>query len=274
MAVKQNDSEEAVAGGIALFTGPVNVQVVAVNPTLAQLNKMELMFQQEPKYTVNFGGDDLQKIVFWARNAEGNYFPIEFLIAPGPWESKKSPGKLKWLNKIGQESWSPKNSDGTQDASALPDWYDAKQGGYICPRGYDGLIEFIKSWANVANKDEVFLETCDAICKGDVEELKELIKALKSNRTRILTYVRDGKYQAVYTRHFGRVKPQNDHHFVTAINKPYGEIKGEWTMEFTEYTPGLIAPDPTGPVADGAAPAVMEPEDDGLGSNLDDDLPF
>ena len=102
MAIKSNSSEQEVAtGGKKLYTGITAMSVVAVNPTLDELHAMDIMYQSEPNYTVDFGNGEVQKVVFWLKN-EDITVPMEILITPGPWKSKT--GKYKWLNNQGPRS--------------------------------------------------------------------------------------------------------------------------------------------------------------------------
>ncbi len=241
MAIKSNSSEQEVAGGgVRLYTGISAMNVVAVNPTLEELHEMGVMFQSEPKYTVDFGDGEVQKVVFWLKN-EDIAVPMEILITPGPWKSKT--GKYKWLNNQGQETWAEDNSDGSIDTSNLMDWFKNPESCYKIARGADTLTEFVKVWANVAPGDEVQLDTLAKIEQGDMKELEALVKALTTNSVRVLVYVRDGKYQGVYTRHFGRLTPKRDDLFLKAMNQDYGQVKGEYSIEWGEYTPGVLTPD-------------------------------
>lgn len=241
MAIKSNSSEQEVAsGGKKLYTGITPMSVVAVNPTLDELHAMDIMYQSEPNYTVDFGKGEVQKVVFWLKN-EDITVPMEILITPGPWKSKT--GKYKWLNNQGQETWAEENADGTVDTSALMDWFKNPESCYKAARGVDTLTEFVKVWANVAPGDEVQLDTLSKIEKGDMTELKELITALTGNKLRVLVFVRDGKYQGVYTRHFGRLVPQRNDLFLKAMNQDYGQVKGEYSIEWGEHKPGVLTPD-------------------------------
>ena len=241
MAIKSNSSEQEVAGGgVRLYTGISAMNVVAVNPTLEELHEMGVMFQSEPKYTVDFGDGEVQKVVFWLKN-EDIAVPMEILITPGPWKSKT--GKYKWLNSQGQETWAEDNADGSIDTSKLMDWFKNPESCYKVARGADTLTEFVKVWANVAPGDEVQLDTLAKIEQGDMKELEALVKALTTNSVRVLVYVRDGKYQGVYTRHFGRLTPKRDDLFLKAMNQDYGQVKGEYSIEWGEYTPGVLTPD-------------------------------
>ena len=272
MAIESNSSEEAVAGsGGVLYTGIVPVKVVAVNPTLAELHAMGVMYQKEPSYVADFGDGALQKVVFWLMTkVEGGaavHVPVEILINPSPWVSKDGT-KTKFLNNLGQETWAVQLEIGKMDPTDLPQWYKNPETGYPCHRGMDTLIEFIKAWANVASGGKVYLENPGAVAKGNVKELKELLKVLDKNVLRVLVYVRDGKYQAVYTRHFGRMKPQRDDLFVAALNKEYGAIKGDYTIDWRQYTPGVVTPDPL------PQNVSVGPDEDIELEGLDDDLPF
>ena len=245
MAVKQNASEEEVASaGVQLWTGIAPFKVLAVNPNLKELHEMDIMFQTEPKYEVKFENTgEANKIVFWLGNEDAKV-PLEIIVTPGPWKAKKN-DKVQWLNKSGQSTWGEVMNDGSMDPEAIREWHEDPDTFYQCPRGIDVLIEFIKAWANVAPGDEVFLDTYDKIANGDMKEIRALIKVLKENQARVLVYVRDGKYQAVYNRHFGRVRPERDDLFIKALNKDYGEITGDYTIPWGEYKPGVIQPDAT-----------------------------
>ena len=113
--------------------------------------------------------------------------------------------------------------------------------------GEDTLVNFTKAWANVANGGEVSFDTIDSIVKGDVKELKEYVKALSDNKLRVLVGVKDEKYQTVYNRHFGRLKPTRDDLFIKALNEDYGSFNAEYSkdLKLGIYSPGLITADKT-----------------------------
>ena len=99
--------------------------------------------------------------------------------------------------------------------------------------------------------DECAFETMDKIVGGDVTEIRQLLNALSDNRVRVLLGVKDEKYQQVYTKHFGRLKPFRKDLFIKELNGDYGAFKAEYntTLELEKYVPGLIGPDPE-PVAE------------------------
>ena len=53
MAIKSNSStEEVVGSGMKLYSGLTNVNVIAVNPTMAELHALNINVKQEPNYSV------------------------------------------------------------------------------------------------------------------------------------------------------------------------------------------------------------------------------
>ena len=73
------------------------------------------------------------------------------------------------------------------------------------------------------------------------------MNALTVNEVRILIGVKDDKYQQVYTKYFGRVKPQRDDLFIKALNDDYGSFNADFNADLKwgphVSTAGLIAPD-------------------------------
>ena len=216
MAIQSNASTEEVVGGMKTFSGLTNVTVRAVNPTMAELHAMDINVKQEPNYTVEFSGEAYNKIVFWLANADGN-FRLEILMQNKARVSQS--GKHQWMNAIGQSTWS-------EEAPSYEWW--KTQGQRKAYTGEETLINFVKAWANVASGDEVTFDTINEIANGNVREIKSLISALKENEVRVLIGVKDDKYQQVYTKYFGRVKPQRDDLFIKALNDDYGSFNADF----------------------------------------------
>ena len=248
MAIESNNSEEVVAGGgYQLYTGIAAVSVVAVNPTQAELQEIGINAKEEPKYSVEINGEEFNKIVFYLRHDDPN-MTVRFDILAKPEHRLSKNGKAMWINNIGQMTWS-------EEAPAYEWWKnsDSSRKAYV---GEDTLVNFTKAWANVANGGKISFDTIDAIMKGDVKELKQLIKGLAANKLRVLVGVKDEKYQTVYNRHFGRLKPANDSLFVKALNEDYGSFNAEYNkdLKFGVYSPSMI-------VADTAAASPFKEEE-------------
>jgi len=235
MAIQSNASTEEVVGGIKTYSGLTNVKVIAVNPTMEELHAMDINVKQEPNYKVSFSDQDYNKVVFWLNNENGN-FKLEVLMTNTPRVSQA--GKHQWINAVGQSTWST-------EAPSYEWWKsEGQRKAYV---GEETLINFVKAWANVASGDEVSFDTMDAIANGDLTEIKELVKALTTNEVRVLIGVKDDKYQQVYTKYFGRVKPQRNDLFVKALNDDYGSFNADFNADLVwgthKPTSELISPD-------------------------------
>ena len=236
MAIKSNQStEEVVGGGIQLYSGLSNFNVIAVNPTLDELHELGIMLKSEPNYYVEFSGEEYFKLTFWIKN-EDLTTRFEILMNAEPRVSQS--GKHQWLNNAGQSTWS--NNAPTYD------WWKT-EGSRHAFTGEETLINFAKAWANVANGDDVYFESIDKIVKGDVAEVKALAKVLSGNQIRLLIGVKDGKYQSVYTKVFGRIKPERDDLFIKNLNDEYGVFNAEFdtTLAWGPFSPqlSLVTPD-------------------------------
>ena len=246
MAIKSNASNQEVVGGINLYSGLSNFNVIAVNPTMDELHELGIMVKTDPNYFVELQGVEYFKLTFWVKNED---LTTRFDILMNSSERTSQTGKYQWLNNTGQSTWS--------EGSPEYEWWK-KEGERKAYSGEETLINFTKSWANVANGDDVYYETIEKIVKGDVTEIKALVKLLSANQVRLLVGVRDGKYQTVYTKYFGRVKPQRDDLFVRNLNDDYGEFKAEFNKELTW---GTFTPEVSVVTPDEEAVAVTEDED-------------
>ena len=223
MAINSNPSAESVVGGITSYSGITNAKVLAINPTMAELHAMEINVKTDPNYNVAIGDEQYNKLVFWLQSEcdKKVTFRLEILMQDKPKMSKS--GKYQWINNVGQSTWS-------LEAPTYEWWSDAGQ--RKAYTGEETLISFVRAWANVAAKGEASFDTIANIVKGDVTEIKTLVKAISAtNMVRVLVGLKDDKYQQVYTKHFGRVKPQRDDLFIKALNDDYGSFNADFNAD-------------------------------------------
>ena len=264
MAIQSNASTEAVAGtGVTLYSGLTNMKVLAVNPTMAELHGLGINVKQEPNYSVTFSDQDYNKIVFWVGNTDAKV-KVEILMQPTTRTSQT--GKKQWINSFGATTWS--------DEAPTYDWWksDGQRPSYV---GEETLIEFTKAWANVAAGDEVSYDNIVSIASGDVSEIKALATALMNNEVRILVGVKDEKYQTVYTKCFGRVKPQRDQYFIKSLNDDYGSFNADFNADLAwgVHTPTTTLVSPDAPAEDEDWTMPAEPVTTGNGVT-GEDAPF
>jgi hypothetical protein len=237
MAIASNNSEMAVAASSQLYSGIFSFQVVAVNPNLAELKDLGINAQKEPEYKISIQNETYNKIVFWVKSDSPAFTTkFEVLVQPNT-RANKDGNKFLHINNIGQITWS----------SDIPtyDWWknpDQTRKAFV---GEDTLINFTKAWANVATGGEVSFDTIEAIVNGDVAELKEYVKVLGDNRLRLLVGVKDEKYQVIYNKHFGRMKPVRDDLFIKSLNDDYGSFNADYNTDLKPqvYSPTLVAAD-------------------------------
>jgi hypothetical protein len=241
MAIVSNSSEQEVkaeGGGVTLYVGIAPVKVIAVNPSMAELNAIGVSAKVEPQYTgLSIGGDEFNKIVVWVEHTAPDFkTKVEFLIKPEPKVSQS--GKSQWTNNIGQFAYAESK------ASEAYEWFK-DEGVRKAFNGEEKLMDFVKAFANVAAGDACYLETWQEVSKGNVKELQELFNLLPENRVRVLLGVKDEKYQQVYDKHFGRLKPKRDDLFIKKLNDDYGAFKAEYnkTLLLEQYSPTLVAAD-------------------------------
>ncbi len=236
MAIKSNNSNEEVVGSIKSYSGLSNFNIIAVNPTMAELHAIDIKVKTEPNYFLELNGEDYFKVTFWVRN-EDLTTRLEILMQNKPKISKT--GKHQWLNATGQGTWS--------EEAPTYDWWQQPETSRKAFGGEETLVNFVRAWANVAPGDNVYFDTIDKIVTGDVTEIKSLMETLKDNQVRLLVGVKDGKYQQVYTKYFGRIKPQRDDLFVKSLNDEYGSFNAEFAtdLKWGEFNPVLavVSPD-------------------------------
>ena len=253
MAIESNASDVQIGGGgIPLYCGIATMNVIAVNPSLGELHALGINVKQEQNYTgIQMGERKLNKLTLWVRNAE-HEFTTRFDILVQPEERPESrTGKFQYINKFGQTAW------GTENPSSQYEWFknEGVRRAYV---GEETLIDFMKTWANVGRDGECAIDDIKAVTSGDVHELKGYVTALKENRVRLLLGAKDGKYQSVYTKFFGREKPRRDDLFIKALNDDYGDFRAEYDADdltLKRFEPGVVQPQeaPAEPAGDVSA---------------------
>lgn len=251
MGLAHNNSEEEVVGSLNLYTGIFPMQVVAVNPTLDELKELGVKLRTAPVYSVTIQETEFNKIAFWLRNAEHGFIvKMEILVRPAPRVSTKDDGaKRMYINNVGQMTWS----------AGIPtyDWWQNPDKTRVAYVGEDILINFTKAWANIANGGEVSYDTIEKIVNGDVSEIRSYIPQLKNNLVRLLLGVKENKYQAVYTKHFGRLKPERNDYFAKELAGEYGSFDADFGNDLApkKFVPSadLITPDADDSATAGAA---------------------
>lgn len=257
MAVQGNQGEVIVTKGIKTIYGIAPFKVLLVNPTMDELISLGVKATKEPEYAT----EDKMRIDFWCKTVLPEH-PIKGSTDKSLEElgiedqmvhkftsfiSNKTKGKADgstetWINNFGSVcSVLP-----GQQPSAT--WWKTT-GQRKAKEGEIELIKFIRAWVNAGPNDEVFFDDWDALVRGNVKELREIIATFKDNIVRLMIEVKvtgDGKtYSSIGNKHFEpwnvvgltywakqyKVTPKNVYH----------------SFQLAEFVPPVVTPteDPT-----------------------------
>ena len=220
--------------GFAQYVGVGNFQILAVNPTKAELEAIygrEL--EREPEYlgktTIQgiSGEFDQVRIDFIVKSVADKNNGIEmidkvsFFVVNTPHYS--TTGKVRVLNKYGETTWLEPDFVKSGTVPSNMSWYNT-DGMKVAHRGEVELIDFLKAWLAIPIRSwkdrntgkEMQIDNFDDAkaslgkvkdyFKGDVSELKEIAKALPNQMVKILFGIRttdEGRtYQNAFNRYF------------------------------------------------------------------------
>nr|DAS84834.1 MAG TPA: hypothetical protein [Crassvirales sp.] len=234
MAVKVG--KESVEGSFKMYKGMAAFNIVAVNPTKAELEALTgREIENDPEYVGKTEeGKDQVRVVFYAKTAPEAklnngielLIPISFMLTKD-YKIGQTSGKCQIIDKFGRTAWAtkeelqsksiPQYTSGPANISAdyRPAW-----------QGEEFLVDFLIQWLNIPNpanyKDgkwimkedpsdsEVSLDMA-ALFKGDVKELKELVTLAAAYTVKGAVGIRTvdnengtRQYQAVFTRKFAK----------------------------------------------------------------------
>lgn len=232
MAVKVG--KESVEGAFKMYKGMAAFNIVAVNPTKAELEALTgREIENDPEYVGKTDeGKEQIRVVFYAKTAPEAklnngielLIPISFMLTKD-FKIGQTSGKCQIIDKFGRTAWAtkeelqsksiPQYTSGPANISA--DYRPAWQGEEL-------LIDFLIQWLNIPNpanyKDgkwtmkedpsdsEVSLNM-EALFKGNVKELKELVALAAAYIVKGAVGIRTvdnengtRQYQAVFTRKF------------------------------------------------------------------------
>lgn len=247
MGFQGNDSSVQTSNVRALKQGFCNVSIIAINPTLAELNQMGINTSKEQEYiTQDNDGNTQIKLDFWIENKDEKLKTKVSL-----WLTDKtlvsSNGKKQYVNAYGKTAW-------LESADAEVDWFINKDN-REAKRGEESLYNLMSAYLNIYyNKAKKQYQDCrlddiDALFKGNYKELTDAINSNPNAQMRVLLGARQsdsGKfYQTAYSYHFERVSsaPWMDG-WIKSLDYSYTEFKAEYDrtdFNLKDYVPALPA---------------------------------
>ncbi len=254
MAVTGNESTKKTVVDRTVWTGLADCKIVAINPTLKEMNDMGMSTTQEPTYVgENKNGKKQTRIDFWVEttNEEKVRGKLAFWVSDELRMSKDD--KPQWINKYGKTAWYFEGD--TPNPYFLQD--DVRQ----AYTGEDDLHEMMQKYLNVEYNttdkkyDSCLLDTPQDIAAGNTTELRNIfLDMFKGNTVRLLFGARvtdDGNvYQQIYNKHFEKTCTNpNYKKWDEAANgtetSTYGIFTGDFQDDFANfkaYVPSTNAP--------------------------------
>jgi len=234
MAVKVG--KESVEGSFKMYKGMAAFNIVAVNPTKAELEALTgREIENDPEYVGKTDeGKEQVRVVFYAKTAPDAklnngielLIPISFILTKD-YKVGQTSGKCQIIDKFGRTAWATKEE---VQSKSIPQYTSGPaniSADYrLAWQGEEFLIDFLIQWLNIPGpavyKDKVWVmkENTDdsevsldmaALFKGDVKELKELVTLAAAYTVKGAVGIRTvdnengtRQYQAVFTRKFAK----------------------------------------------------------------------
>ena len=261
MSIKGNLGNKEVTKDLLLHTGIVKAKVLAINPTLEEIQTdLGINFEKDPAYlSEDTDGIKKVRIDIWLhflqsyKNSDSKDCKVDtktkvvFFLAD---RNKENQDKTKfcYINDFGQTCWCLK------DEVPAEKWFNP-QGSRVCYEGEDLLIAFIRSWVNSGRTDDTTIDVAQLIA-GNYKELQDLVKIYGVDEhppMKAMLCVQKGKdgkfYQNVYNKFFA---PWNTNSIIKwqkyikqdSRNVPVKAGQGKWSYPIEEFSElPLIEPD-------------------------------
>lgn len=286
MALKGTEKEQK---NYSKYVGLFNANIIAVNPTRTELEKLlSTKIEKDPEYTGNDSDTVAKKVTlsFWLKEeTKGNLFNVRFNMQDTAVVAKS--GKKQWIDNIGNTSYA--------DSKEQVPSFIQETGRPIrqAMKGEELLYKFLRAWLNDLNyqdlSTELVLDDWKALMKGNVSELKAAIDGYASKTVGALATVRtaeDGKeYQGVYSYEFlpsyalnaytngSKKQYKNVDKFIEKVNDPEYGCKDYYELR------SIVEYDPKKNVVGSTNAAVITPAPKAVSnapqaSYAEDDLPF
>lgn len=185
-----------------VYTGLADVKVIAVNPTKDELNALGVNIQSEPNYVdKSEEGNDKCRIDFWLHEEKLNIKTKVSFFIENKLNVVSQAGNMQFINDLGQSAWG-KSIEEVKTDERYTKWLKHINLRPAIP-GEVNLIEFIKAWLSIGRDAVAKIDNVVSLAKGDMSELKPLVKQYSDRKVQVLLGTREG-YQAVFSRYFSR----------------------------------------------------------------------
>jgi hypothetical protein len=207
--------------GKKLYTGLGDVEIVLVNPTLAELQAKGVNFKEEPVYTsVADAGHKKVRLDIWTNHPIVGLQKVVFFLED--YSKDSAAGNKQYINDFGQSTWGKTE----EDVMARLKWFDSK-GIRLAKSGEPELVDFIKNLLSIGKDTEAGIDKISKLFNGDVSELKDIFAKFNDRKVQILYMVKEFSgewYQNIYARYFSRAGSKStgywNKHFTGSTSTP------------------------------------------------------
>lgn len=250
-----------------LYTGIAPIQIVAVNPTRAELANL-FETEEEKIKEPNYFTEDSTRIDFWYRNHSNLNTPLfgKFALFVSQTPRISQTGKTQFIDNFSKSCWAENLGDLANRNAGLADFKKLNlKDVRTAIKGEEDLYNLLRAYGNVdINNSPFMLDDITAIVKGNVKELREFFAHFnqRGGGIKVLMGVKDGQYQDVWNNLFLTLNGKISDYILNRITEPnygYKQYYGG-SLSFQEF------------VAD-AEPASIENEKDPWDSDPFEDTP-
>lgn len=216
-----------------LFVGLTQVEILAINPTKQELNKLLEKDDQDDDKQIEYLGQDKDgnartRLAFWLRDDKSEDLYVYSFNLIDKVRMNEAKDKVQVINATCGTTWVPIKADGEPDESLLPVWFknytkkvkDSKEVIVLGPKawrvalsGEEELATLMRTWlgrADFMDPDNNVLLDIDTkeILKGNVKKLSALIDGDFDSAFVPLLGIKtdpddkEKKYQQVYGKSF------------------------------------------------------------------------
>lgn len=220
-----------------LYTGLTDVQVVAVNPTKEEAEKIGFNMKNDPVYlsTDETSGNKKIRIDIYVKSeATGRVDKMAFFLEDTA--KKSSAGNVQFINDFGKSCYAASKEEAVEKYSQ---WFK-DNGVREAVSGEVELVDFIVNLLNIGKDQVAKLDNPKAFFTGNISEISSIFKKFPERKVQVLYTVRenDGNwYQGIYTRYFSRAGNKTtkwwEKHFEGNTNKPNYQN----SLLFQEFNP-------------------------------------
>lgn len=207
MGVKVNEANQE-SSEASLYTGVCPLKCLAVNPNVQELETLGFKPKKEPNYQTDRG----VRVAFVLEGEVNGSRVLAFhsVFVENKVSTNKDATKIEVVDGYGKSTYLDRQivekGPMPNDVITKYTWIDFKslRQAYV---GETDLLRFISALVGVKKGETISFDTMPQIAKGNVKELKEIVKQAKAkgNMVKMLLGVRDGKYQDVFGKFVERI---------------------------------------------------------------------